>query len=85
MGIESADPTVLGLMKKGETIDKIKAGLKLLKEERMPLPDASFVLGLPGDTPASIDMTIQLAKEISREPKNLVGLTLASPFPGTEL
>ncbi len=85
MGIESADPTVLGLMKKGETIDKIKDGLRLLKEEKMPLPDASFVLGLPGDTPASIDMTIQLAKEISKDPKNLVGFTLASPFPGTEL
>ncbi len=85
MGIESADPKVLGLMKKGETIDQIRAGIKLLKEENMPLPDASFVLGLPGDTPASIDMTIRLAKEISRDPKNLVGFTLASPFPGTEL
>ncbi len=84
MGIESADPAVLKLMKKGETIDKIKAGVKLLKEEKMPC-DASFVLGLPGDTSATIDMTIQLAKEVSQVPKNLVGFTLASPFPGTEL
>ena len=84
MGIESADPAVLKMMKKGVTLEQIKESLEILKEEKMPV-HPSFILGMPGDSPASIEATISLAKRVNQSPENNVGITLATPFPGTEL
>lgn len=84
MGIESADPVVLKLMKKGETIDVIKKGLELCRQADIRV-DGSFILGMPGDTTESINKTIELARELCKDSRNVVGLTLATPLPGTEL
>lgn len=84
MGIESADPEVLRLMRKGETIDQIINGLKLIRDSGISV-DASFILGMPGDTRESIRKSISLAKEIQKYPQNTSALTLATPFPGTRL
>jgi len=81
IGVESADNDVLRLMKKGETIEKIEEGIMKLHENGF-YPDMGFILGMPGDTDASIMKTIDFAKRFKR---NLVVFTLAAPFPGTEL
>jgi len=41
-----------------------------------------FVLGMPGETPRTIDRTIEFAKSISLDE---IAVFIATPFPGTEL
>lgn len=81
IGVESADNGVLKQMKKGETIERIKEGVEQLHSVGF-YPDLGFILGMPGDTEASLMKTITFAKSFR---KNLVVFTLATPFPGTEL
>jgi len=84
IGIESADPHVLKLMKKGEKIEDIEKGLNLCEELEIPVC-ATFVLGLPGETIESMNKTIKLSKKIMANRINQSNLFLSTPLPGTEL
>lgn len=79
MGIESADEAMLNSMKKGETLEDIRRGMKILKEVGMP-SDHGFIIGMPGDTVQSIQRSIDFAQEIDA---SVVTFSLATPFPGT--
>ena len=79
MGIESGDPSMLESMKKNETLDDFRQAIHMIKEIGLPLLN-SFIIGMPGETPESIENTLRFAKEI----KTYAGFNLATPFPGTE-
>lgn len=81
IGVESADNHVLKLMRKAETIEKIREGIEKIHQVGL-YPDLGFIIGMPGDTEESIRKTIHFAQEFK---KNLVVFTLATPFPGTSL
>ncbi|MBI4698242.1 MAG: radical SAM protein, partial [Nitrospirae bacterium] len=80
IGAESADLEVLKNIKKNITPDMVeqavltarKAGLNAL---------VYFMIGLPGETKASIKKTISFAKKIGPE---LITLGIATPHPGTK-
>jgi len=81
IGVESADEGMLKRMKKGETIEAIEEGIRIIQEEKFYL-DLGFIIGMPGETEETIKKTIEFARKY----KNCVSaLNLASPFPGTEL
>ncbi len=80
IGIESADNGMLKNMKKGNTIENIQKGLKIIDECGLTA-DYGFILGLPGETEESMKRTIAFAKGIK---KGICNFTLAAPFPGTE-
>ncbi len=80
IGVESADNRILKSMRKGENIEKIEDGIRLIIEAGL-IPDMGFILGMPGETEESMKRTIGFAK---RHKKSVCAFTLASPFPGTE-
>jgi anaerobic magnesium-protoporphyrin IX monomethyl ester cyclase len=80
-GIESSSQDVLNLSKKGAEVQDVGQAVRWTKDAGL-MATGHFVLGLPGDTPASIQETIDFS--------NTLGLDFAQyycavPFPGSSL
>ncbi len=80
-GVESGSQMMLDNMHKGTTVDEIKRAFKLTQEAGIKA-EASFIIGLPGETKETILKSIKLWKEIKPD---WCGFTRAIPYPGTEL
>jgi len=86
-GIESGSQMMLDRMKKGITIAEIKRAIGITHEAGIDT-QCSFILGMPGESLATISETRELLSQLI--PKQ-AGRTLkygwahACPFPGTEL
>ncbi len=80
-GVESGNEGVLESSKKGITLNQIREGIAATKRAGI-LTFAYFIIGLPGETPETIEDTIRFAKEIDPDYCNF---HIAIPFPGTEL
>ena len=81
IGVESANDDVLEAIKKGETVDQLWRGIRLLKDAGIVV-GGHFIVGLPGDTLDKVKKSIEF--------KDNVGLDFAYfnqlvPYPGTEL
>jgi len=82
-GIESANPQILKSIKKGITLDQVEAAVGMCKQAGIT-PYASFILGLPGETPETIKETMDFGKRLKRLGLAF-GFHLLAPFPGTEV
>jgi radical SAM superfamily enzyme YgiQ (UPF0313 family) len=80
VGVESADQQMLNQVNKQLTVDKIRQAFTLSRENNIRTI-ASVVIGMPGDTRASIERTIKFVKEI--QPSYAL-FSLATPYPGTK-
>lgn len=60
VGTEATDQDTLEKMKKGITVDQAKEALKLLDEAGI-ITETSMILGMPDETPESIERTIESA------------------------
>lgn len=79
IGIESGDPDVLARSSKG--IDLAKAREVLEMSAWLGIQNhLSFMIGLPGDTPQSVENTIRFIKSV---PAESIQFSVAIPFPGT--
>jgi radical SAM superfamily enzyme YgiQ (UPF0313 family) len=78
-GIESGDETMLRRMHKGVTTDQVERALRWSKEAGI-MNWGYFIIGLPGETEASIRTTINFAKRL---PLDLALFHIAAPHPGT--
>ena len=83
-GVESGNQEVLNCIKKGITPEKVRNGVRMATEAGIGT-FASFILGLPGETPERALETEGLATELSERWGTLYGFHYLSPFPGTEL
>ena len=83
-GVESGNQEVLNTIKKGITPEKVRNGVKLATAAGIG-SFASFILGLPGETPERARETLDLAMELSDRWGMQYGFHYLSPFPGTEL
>jgi anaerobic magnesium-protoporphyrin IX monomethyl ester cyclase len=82
-GIESANPEILKTIKKRITVDQVVSAVGMCANAGVT-PFASFILGLPGETPDTLRETIEFGKRL--EDKGLVyGFHILAPFPGTEV
>ena len=79
-GIESGDDNVLRLNKKEATVANARQAVRWAKQAGLRVW-GYFMLGLLGDSPASLQRTLLLATEL---PCDLVNFALAAPYPGTE-
>jgi radical SAM superfamily enzyme YgiQ (UPF0313 family) len=82
-GIESGNPQILKTIKKGITLTQVVAAVDMCRRAGIT-PFASFILGLPGETPQTIQETMDLGEQL----KDLglsFGFHLLAPFPGTEI
>nr|MCU0603272.1 radical SAM protein [Desulfobacterales bacterium] len=82
-GIESGNAGILKTIKKRITLEQVVAAVDMCSRAGVT-PMASFILGLPGETPDTLRETIAFGKRL--EDKGLVyGFHLLAPFPGTEV
>ena len=79
-GVEAGDPEILK-QTKNTSIAQVKKAVKLTKKAGLDV-HASFIIGLPGETKATVRRTFKLAKELNVD---TVSFSIATPFPNTEL
>src|SRR6202051_4824238 len=80
VGYESGDQQILKNIKKGATIEMAERFTANCKKLGL-LIHGDFIVGLPGETPASLRKTIDFAKRLDNE---TIQVSIAHPYPGTE-
>jgi len=80
VGVESGDDEMLKSMKKGTNCEMIRKCVNLLDKMGFQV-FCGFLIGMPGETKASIQKTMALAKELR---KHSCAFSIATPFPGSE-
>ncbi len=81
VGYESGNQKILHNIKKGMLVDVARRFAKDCHELGI-LVHGTFILGLPGETPETIQETLEFAKQVN--PRTLQ-VSLAAPYPGTFL
>lgn len=81
VGFESGNQKILNNVRKGITLSGARRFVKNARELGI-LVHGAFILGLPGETPETIEETIRFALEI--DPYS-IQVSLPAPYPGTEL
>jgi radical SAM superfamily enzyme YgiQ (UPF0313 family) len=82
-GIESANPGILKTIKKGINLEQIRKAVRMCSRVGISAY-ASFITGLPGETPQTIRETAAFAASLQREGL-AYGFHILAPFPGTEV
>ncbi len=82
-GIESANPQILKTIKKGITLKQVEDAVDMCQRAEI-IPFASFILGLPGETPETIKETMEFGNRLKKRGLSF-GFHLLAPFPGTEV
>jgi radical SAM superfamily enzyme YgiQ (UPF0313 family) len=82
-GIESGDPGILKTIRKGITLAQVEAAVAMCHEAGL-MPHGSFILGLPGETPETIERTLAFGKRLETMGVSY-GFHLLAPFPGTRV
>jgi radical SAM superfamily enzyme YgiQ (UPF0313 family) len=80
VGYESGSDEVLRRAKKGVTVAEIRRFAENARKAGL-LVHGDFIIGLPGETKATIDLTKKLIHEVK---PHVLQVSVASPFPGTE-
>jgi radical SAM superfamily enzyme YgiQ (UPF0313 family) len=83
-GIESANLEVLQKNFKYQDPDLVKKGIKNLKKYDIPI-QAYFILGLPGETEATFNETIEYIQKLPLEKDDKIDYFIATPYPGSQL
>lgn len=81
VGYESGNQQILNNIKKGIRVDRAREFSKDCRKLGIKI-HGTFILGLPGETPQTIEETIRYACEIDPD---TIQVSLAAPYPGTEL
>ena len=81
VGYESGSQEILNRIKKGVTLEEMRAFTKACKEIGVVI-HGTFILGLPIETKETIEQTIRFAMELD---VFSIQVSLAAPYPGTEL
>ena len=81
LGIESANPEILKIIKKGETIDTITSAINIAHKAGI-ITVGAFMLGLPGDTKETMRETIEYSKKV---PLDRAVFSLLDVLPGCEI
>ncbi|MCQ4575463.1 MAG: hopanoid biosynthesis associated radical SAM protein HpnJ [Candidatus Brocadiales bacterium] len=80
-GYESGNREILKKIKKGVTLEQAEEFAKNCKKLGI-MSHGAFVLGLPEETPETVEESIRFACKIDPD---TIQVSLASPYPGTEL
>lgn len=79
-GIESGNQEILDRVKKKTTLEKIEKAIRICREAGI-VPMASYIMGLPGESPDTVRETLEFARKLC----NSYGFHILAPFPGTEV
>jgi radical SAM superfamily enzyme YgiQ (UPF0313 family) len=83
-GIESADKVVLQKNFKYQDPEKVKDGIRLIKQAGIII-QAYFVIGLPGETRDSFESTLDYLKKLNLDPQDEIDFFIATPYPGSRI
>lgn len=84
VGVENGDQEFLNsVIKKNLDLKKVEKAVELCMKYKI-LVDGFFVLGVPGETKATLDKTIELIKKLSAKGMNCL-YCIATPIPNTTL
>lgn len=82
IGVESGNQHVLNeVIKKNLSLTRVEEIIRLLKKYRIKIT-GFFVIGLPGESKECIEDTIRF---VTKHDFDAISLSIASPYPGTEL
>ena len=81
VGFESSSQTILNNIRKGITVEGARKFMRATKDLGI-LVHGAFILGLPGETPETIEQTMRYALEL--DPYS-IQVSLLAPYPGTEV
>jgi len=81
VGVESGSPRMLELLRKGETVEDFRNLFRWARELGVQT-SASFIVGVPGETPDDRRLTTQLAAEIKPD---VAGFNVFLGLPGSPL
>lgn len=79
-GFEVGDEEILAALKKNQTLDQCRAAVRAARAAGLTIV-GFFVIGLPGETVATIRKTVDFALELDVD---IAKFNMAVPFPGTE-
>lgn len=82
-GMESGNQAILKRVRKRITLAQAEAAVAMCRQAGMEA-HASFILGLPGETPKTLDQTMAFARRL-RDQGLSYGFHLLAPFPGTAI
>ena len=80
VGFESGDDQILRNIKKGATVNQAIEFMRNCKQLGMTV-HGDFQIGLPGETPETIEKTIEFAMKLDPE---TIQVSISHPYPGTE-
>jgi hopanoid biosynthesis associated radical SAM protein HpnJ len=80
VGFESGNPQILKNIKKGATVEQAREFMKNCKKAGIVV-HGDFIIGLPGETPETIEQSLQFAKELDCE---TIQVSIAHAYPGTD-
>jgi len=80
-GVESGNEEILRQIRKGITTDMVRNAVRMAKNVGLKV-HGSFIIGLPGDTPETIEETIKFSEEVEFDS---TGFAPALVYPSTEL
>lgn len=83
-GVESGDQEVLDLVKKKSNLALVKEAMRMTQAAGISAL-ASFIIGLPGETEATLRRTVEFANQLHDEFGSLYGFHILAPFPGSEV
>ncbi|MFO7667313.1 MAG: radical SAM protein [Desulfobacterales bacterium] len=82
-GVESGNREILKRIRKGITPEQVINAVNMCNEAGVS-PHASFILGLPGETPETLKETVDFGEKLKSMGVSH-GFHLLAPFPGTEV
>ena len=82
-GVESGSPEMLRRIRKGISLEQVEQAMRLCLDCGIA-PHASFILGLPGETPHTLKQTLDFGNRLKAMGVNH-GFHILAPFPGTDI
>jgi radical SAM superfamily enzyme YgiQ (UPF0313 family) len=82
-GLETGNRDILKTIRKGITLEQVESAVDMCNAAGI-LPHASFILGLPGETPETIEETLAFGRRLETMGVSY-GFHLLAPFPGTDV
>ena len=82
-GVETGNREILKTIRKGITLEQVEAAVTMCVEAGIT-PHASFILGLPGETPETLKETVAYGEKLKSMGVSH-GFHLLAPFPGTRV
>ncbi|MEO0092281.1 MAG: radical SAM protein [candidate division WOR-3 bacterium] len=82
VGFESGSQKLLDELQRGVRIEEVPIILEMMKNVGIKI-NADFIIGLPNETEATLNQTLELMKQVWKYTHALISVAIFKPYPGT--